>query len=282
LKEAIDLSRQGNLSDILWYALLKLAEIQVIQESYDEVQNLIHQSEEVATGFHSPIMQSLLSAAQVHLHLYQHQHQLETVTAWVQSHVESGKTEYLRVYEDLILARVWLAKGEPESALLIAEGIAQQAQSDGRIGHLLEAKVLCIETYNLMGKKNDALQVLEQILPIAEPERDIRLFLNGGNPIKYLLTQIEGRNKSIEYAKYLLKEFEKETTTEQVSDILSKRELEVLQLLANGATNQDIMDSLVISKGTVKSHINHIMNKLGARNRTEVVAKARHLGILTD
>ena len=61
---------------------------------------------------------------------------------------------------------------------------------------------------------------------------------------------------------------------------LSERELEVLRLMARGASNQAIADQLVITVGTVKSHINHILGKLEARNRTEAVARAREWGLL--
>ena len=61
---------------------------------------------------------------------------------------------------------------------------------------------------------------------------------------------------------------------------LSERELEVLRLMARGASNQTIADQLVITVGTVKSHINHILGKLEARNRTEAVARARARGVL--
>ena len=63
---------------------------------------------------------------------------------------------------------------------------------------------------------------------------------------------------------------------------LSQRELEVLRLIAGGASNQAIGAALVISLGTVKSHINHILGKLGARNRTEAVARARDLDLLPN
>jgi LuxR family maltose regulon positive regulatory protein len=56
----------------------------------------------------------------------------------------------------------------------------------------------------------------------------------------------------------------------------------VLQLLASGATNLEVAERLVISLGTVKSHINHLMTKLDARNRTEAVARARGLGLLAQ
>ena len=50
--------------------------------------------------------------------------------------------------------------------------------------------------------------------------------------------------------------------------------------MAQGATNQAIATRLVITVGTVKSHINHILGKLGAQNRTEAVARARESGII--
>lgn len=63
---------------------------------------------------------------------------------------------------------------------------------------------------------------------------------------------------------------------------LSKREPEVLRLIARGASNQAIAGKLVITVGTVKCHINHILCKLDAHNRTEAVARARELGWLEE
>ena len=60
---------------------------------------------------------------------------------------------------------------------------------------------------------------------------------------------------------------------------LSERELEVLRLMACGATNQEIAEQLVITVGTVKSHINHIFGKLDAHNRTEAVATRARIGL---
>ena len=55
---------------------------------------------------------------------------------------------------------------------------------------------------------------------------------------------------------------------------LTAREIEVLQLLAFGNTNSDIADQLFISPDTVKTHIEHIFEKLGASHRTAAVAEA--------
>ena len=64
------------------------------------------------------------------------------------------------------------------------------------------------------------------------------------------------------------------------SDALSKREIEVLEKIAGGNRNSDIAAMLFISEETVKGHIKHIMEKLGAGDRTEAVAIAIRRGII--
>jgi LuxR family maltose regulon positive regulatory protein len=61
---------------------------------------------------------------------------------------------------------------------------------------------------------------------------------------------------------------------------LSQRELEVLQLLATGASNQEIATTLVVAPGTVKLHMSHILSKLGVNSRTQAIVRARDLGLL--
>jgi LuxR family transcriptional regulator, regulator of acetate metabolism len=60
---------------------------------------------------------------------------------------------------------------------------------------------------------------------------------------------------------------------ERVEGLLTRREIEVLGLMAEGATNASISDELVISEGTVKSHVKHILRKLRAANRAEAVSR---------
>ena len=61
---------------------------------------------------------------------------------------------------------------------------------------------------------------------------------------------------------------------------LTSRELEVLQKLAAGRSNQAIAGELVVSLNTVKKHVSHILGKLGAASRTEAVARARQLALI--
>jgi LuxR family maltose regulon positive regulatory protein len=63
---------------------------------------------------------------------------------------------------------------------------------------------------------------------------------------------------------------------------LSDRDREVLQLVATGLSNSQIAARLIVTTGTVKTHINHIFGKLGVQSRTQAVARARELGLLMD
>jgi LuxR family maltose regulon positive regulatory protein len=66
----------------------------------------------------------------------------------------------------------------------------------------------------------------------------------------------------------------------QQVEALTQRELEVLQLMALGCTNQEIARQLVVAPGTVKAHTASIYRKLDAANRTGAVARARELSLL--
>ncbi len=61
---------------------------------------------------------------------------------------------------------------------------------------------------------------------------------------------------------------------------LTSRELEVIGMLAAGKSNRAIAGELVVALDTVKKHVSHLLDKLGATNRTEAVARARELGLI--
>ncbi|MCB8981832.1 MAG: response regulator transcription factor [Ardenticatenaceae bacterium] len=61
---------------------------------------------------------------------------------------------------------------------------------------------------------------------------------------------------------------------------LSERELEILAVLASGASNREIANQLYITEGTVKNHVTNILGKLGVRDRTQAALKAKEMGLI--
>jgi LuxR family maltose regulon positive regulatory protein len=70
------------------------------------------------------------------------------------------------------------------------------------------------------------------------------------------------------------------TAVPALVDQLTSRELEVLEMLAAGRSNQAIASRLVVTLDTAKKHVSHLLGKLGAANRTEAVTRARELGLI--
>ncbi len=146
-----------------------------------------------------------------------------------------------------------------------------------------------VDTLSAMRKANINSQVL--MLTISQHEEDLVGSIRAGAS-GYLLKNAEpdALRKTI-YDVVAGKSVLAPEITEQVfrlvrsgqvgaSGILSEREIEVLQVLAQGYTTAQTAAELVISENTVKTHIRHILHKLEVGNRAEAVAKATHLGLI--
>ena len=136
------------------------------------------------------------------------------------------------------------------------------------------------------GDTDQALDTLSRALALAQPEGYVRMFVDEGAPMARLLYEAASRGITPEYAGRLLAAFPdvdavqpKPSPTEMVEP-LSARELEVLGLIAEGHSNQEIAAKLYLSLNTVKVHSSNIYGKLGVNSRTQAVAKAKTLDIL--
>ena len=140
------------------------------------------------------------------------------------------------------------------------------------------------------GNVDQAIASLQQALTLAEPGGYVRVFLDEGAPMRQLLQEAVARRaarESAEYANKLLtaaldteKCTAKPVAIESLIKPLSPREIEVLRLIATGATNPQIAQRLFITVDTVKKHLYNIFGKLEVKNRTQATARARELGLL--
>ncbi len=192
------------------------------------------------------------------------------------------------------LARIFIAQEQFDSARQVLDHIFAYEKTYQRKARLLEIFILQSVLAYAEGNVPDALQALGQALPLGQSGGYVRLFLDEGQPIIDLLQRLS--TESSPHQAYITRLLEaaqpiaatpiisnrSTSQTTKLVEPLSEREIEVLHLIADGLSNQEIADRLVIAEGTVKKHIHNIFGKLGVRRRTQVVLRARELGLLED
>jgi LuxR family maltose regulon positive regulatory protein len=134
----------------------------------------------------------------------------------------------------------------------------------------------------------EAVSFLADVLVMARPEGNIRILVDFGMPIMPLLRRAIGAGIEPDFARKVLKVIEEEERQRKIrkgeipssAGLLSEREMEVLPLLADGLTNHQIAERLIISLSTAKSHVYHIFSKLEAGDRLQAVNRARELKLI--
>jgi LuxR family maltose regulon positive regulatory protein len=190
-------------------------------------------------------------------------------------------------------ARVHLALGDTSAALAVLEPLRQQMKARGWQDKQLKVTVLQAVALHAHGEQAKAVQLLGDALALAEPGGFIRIFVDEGAPMAQLLSEAAARGIMPDYIAKLLAAFEAERqagegkpylppapSAQPLIEPLSQRELEILQLIAQGFSNREIGERLFLALDTVKGHARRIYGKLQVQRRTEAIARARELDLL--
>jgi LuxR family maltose regulon positive regulatory protein len=234
---------------------------------------------------------------------------------WARERGLSGALDlsYLREFEHITLARVLLARSKSDrtehsmrEAMELLERLLHAAEEGERTGSVIEILLLQALAHQMQGDISAALQPLERALSLAEPEGYVRIFVDEGPPMAVLLAKLHEQARKrpraalttvpLAYIERLLALLRGERVQEGIFPIapstpapvqslldpLTERELEVLRLIAAGLSNRAIAARLVLALSTVKSYVNTIYSKLQVESRTQAVARARALHLLSE
>ena len=190
----------------------------------------------------------------------------------------------------LMHARALIALGDPTAALGVIEPLRQKAEAKFLVQRRLEVMTVQSVALFAQGEKEQAIHLLGEVLALVEPGGFVRLFLNEGTLMAELLSAAAAQGIRPDYIKKLLTAFTAETKGRQpvtsvtgstaLVEPLSPRELEILRLIAQGLSNQEICQRLFLALDTVKGHNRRIFEKLQVQRRTEAIARARELNLL--
>jgi ATP/maltotriose-dependent transcriptional regulator MalT len=285
VQTGLERGQQAGNMDVLLRGYHALARIRRAQGDMDSALDALGDADTIAEKMGVAQVKDWISAQRAQIWLARGE--TEASLNWASHFVGEMQEDVVARFPTvpIALAKVWLSQREPGKALPLLDHALQSAQAVGRLGNAIHILALQAIVCHAQREPERAFAKLEHALELAEPEGYVRVFADEGAPMARLMRRMLTRSPASEYVRRLLDalgEFAKIELPIAVplNEPLSQRELEVLRLIAEGATNQEIADELVLTVNTVKRHISNIFGKLDVSNRAQAIARARQLNLL--
>jgi LuxR family maltose regulon positive regulatory protein len=269
-----------------------MARIREAQGDLDGALELLDEAERRYVSAFSPNVRPI---AALKTRVWLAQGRLGEALGWVRDQGLSVDDDlsYLREFEHITLARVFLAQQSILEAIRLLERLLHAAEAGERMGQVIEILVLLSLAHQMQRDIPAALVPLARALTLAEPEGYIRMFVDEGSLMAALLTRMKdegGRRK--EYVARLLSAFSSDIplsvapsshpsalSPQPLVEPLSVRERDVLKLLRTDLSGPQIARELMVSLNTLRTHTKNMYDKLGVTNRRAAVHRAEELGL---
>jgi LuxR family maltose regulon positive regulatory protein len=294
ITQAIELAEQLGTSATSIVIYTMLARVALSRGQLEVARSALKHIEALKKGSNNPLLYSFHTAV-TQMQFWLVERDLTHATTWAEALLEHKRSCAAIVWEreEMALVHLLVAQDRPKEVLTCLIPLLEHAEQQERWSHVLELLLLQTKTYELLGEEREALILLSYAVQMAEPEGYVRLFADEGSLFTLLrcLWERERKLGPTPYLDTLLAAFSTCEQAEQLSmqsrrsetlTLLSTREMEVLQSLSHGASNQEIAENLVITIETVKRHLGKIFRKLQVHNRTQAVVRSRMLGLLTE
>jgi ATP/maltotriose-dependent transcriptional regulator MalT len=186
---------------------------------------------------------------------------------------------HARFQEYHTLAHALIVLGRSREAIPLIRALGVAAAAGGRRGFRVVALALESAALESIGETGVAVSALRAALREGEAENMVRAIAESPPPLSAVLARLPADGIDGEYVERI--RLAAGVRSGRAASPTA-RERDVLVLLAGGLSNKAIARRLGLSLATVKTHLNHLFAKLGARNRTHLIAQARHAGYLRE
>ena len=292
LSKGIELGRSSGRLDAAKNAVHALVRLRQARRDASGALEAVQEAESALTEPKSPLARAELFAHRAEILVRQGALTEAAQCAEEAVRLAGGDTGQTGEITALAACRVHLAQCKPDEAVEYLTRSLAPAERSGRFGAAIEMRILRSLAFVRRGDTRKAEADLERALALAEPEGYVRIFIDESQPMQLLLTQWLAHAEAgplRDYGLHLLAQFtgephgvtapERASPAAELVEPLTPRELEVLQLIYAGDSNQTIADKLVITISAVKKHTGNILGKLGVTNRAQAIVKARQLGL---
>lgn len=298
LQRAVQEAQRCGEIKVLIYPRVTLACALQACGEFDQAHSVLDAAAEVAAQMHIADFVQQIDLARLRLWLAQGQN--SQAADWLRQHGISTANETLSSYQWVTLACYHLHLGgqrDPDALEQIAtwaEAQRQAAEKTGRIVHVVQHLACLALLDDALGRRTQARERLASALELAEPMGLVRTFVDYGLPMAGLCRDLASRRRDTRYLNRLLAAFNPDSAHRQprlasastaitrtpLIEPLRPREIEVLEHIADGRSNQEIANEMVMALSTVKWYLRNIYDKLNVSRRTQALARARELNLL--
>ncbi|MBU1682411.1 LuxR C-terminal-related transcriptional regulator, partial [Patescibacteria group bacterium] len=173
-----------------------------------------------------------------------------------------------------------------EKCLNLLTKLEINSKTAGRVNSLVEILFLIGYIRFSQGEVDEAIDCLDKCFSMAEPGGYMRIFLDTGEPLRALLSAYLQKSNPVHksFVLKIIKALDGSSFVgkpqSELQKLITSREKEVLLLIAEGYSNKQIAEKLVLSEGTVKFHVHNLLEKLQADNRTRIIVRAKDLNLI--
>lgn len=287
VEKGVALSRTWNVPELLALTLIDYGVVLWAKGELEEAQEVFRESVQLMENF-SPWGQKYAEAYLAKFSIY-----LDNFTAgenWANTNDLDlgGPYQYQREKEYLTHIHFLISQQRYDEATVLTERMMNLCKDSGNRLTEMECALLLAKISCLQHNLDKSVSIITDVLDFAEPQGYIRLFVDCGSEMARILYLALEKQISPVFVGKVLAAFDQVqhslpgTAAQSLIDPLTDRELDVLELIAEGLSRQEIADELIVSLNTVKTHARNVYQKLGVNSQTQAVSKARRLGLLEE